>query len=198
VPQSPYRKSSKSSSATMTTVSQLRAQWSDPGDVLSLLLIIGGDIIQKALAQSTAGRVPPVCFSFGWVAYSFTTLVGVIGDGRLLPPPDYPVKVFNLETAYMRENKNWILGRILRDNEAFMNKRGALNGAAFRISIYKAEDRSKKRRLFTSEIIWLAVTYSAWSCSDTPWCRSRVGCISHYLQWNRCVDCCWWVTAVEY
>jgi hypothetical protein len=152
----------------MTTVSQLRAQWSDPGDVLSLLLIIGGDIIQKALAQSTAGRVPPVCFSFGWVAYSFTTLVGVIGDGRLLPPPDYPVKVFNLETAYMRENKNWILGRILRDNEAFMNKRGALNGAAFRISIYKAEDRSKKRRLFTSEIIWLAVTLTQLGVAAIP------------------------------
>lgn len=142
----------------MTTLSQLRAQWSNPGDVLSLLLIIGGDIVQKALAQSTAGRVPPVCFSFGWVAYSFTTLVGVLGDGRLLPPPDYPVKVFNLETAYVRENKNWILGRVLRDNEAYMNKRGGLNGAAFRISVYKAEDRSKKKLLFTSEIIWLTMT----------------------------------------
>ena len=142
----------------MTTVSQLRAQWSNPSDVLSLLLIIGGDIVQKALAQTTAGRVPPVCFSFGWVAYSFTTLVGVIGDGRLLPPPDYPVKVFNLETAYVRENKNWILGRVLRDNETFMNKRGGLNGAAFRISIYKAENRLRKRRFYTSEVIWLTMT----------------------------------------
>jgi len=133
VPQSHCRKSSKPSSPTMTTVSQLPAQWSNPGDFLSLLLIIGGDVVQKALAQSTAGRVPLVCFSFRWVAYSFTTLVGVIGDGRLLPPPDYPVKVFNLETAYVRESKNWILGRILRDNEAFINKRGGLNGAAFRI-----------------------------------------------------------------
>jgi hypothetical protein len=142
----------------MTTVSQLRSQWSNPGDVLSLLLIIGGDIVQKALAQSTAGRVPHVCFSFGWVAYSFTTLVGVIGDGKLLPPPDYPVKVFNLETGYVRENKNWILGRILRDNEVFMSKRGELNGAAFRISVYKAVDRSTKRRPFTSEIIWMTIT----------------------------------------
>lgn len=92
------------------------------------------------------------------MAYSFTTLVGVIGDGRLLPPPDYPVKVFNLETAYVRENKNWILGRVLRDNETFMNNSGGLNGAAFRISFYKAESRSKRRRLFTSEIIWLTMT----------------------------------------
>jgi hypothetical protein len=92
------------------------------------------------------------------VAYSFTTLVGVIGDEKLLPPPDYPVKVFNLETGYVRENKNWILERILRDNEVFMSKRGELNGAAFRISVYKAVDRSKKRRPFTSEIIWMTIT----------------------------------------
>jgi hypothetical protein len=101
--------------------------------------------------------VPHVCFSFGWVAYSFTTLVGVIGDGKLLPPPDYPVKVFNL-TGYVRENKNWILGRILRNNEVFMSKRGELNGAAFRNSVYKAVNRSKKRRPFTSEIIWMTIT----------------------------------------
>lgn len=115
--------------------------------------------MQNALAQTTAGRVSSVCFSFGWVAYSFTTLVGVIGDGRLLPPPDYPVKVFNLESSYVRENKNWVIGRILRDNEVFMNKRGSLNGAGIRISIYTAEAPWRKRSFnFITEILWLIVT----------------------------------------
>ncbi|USP81486.1 uncharacterized protein yc1106_08760 [Curvularia clavata] len=148
------------STSSPSTASQLRGQWTNPSDVLSLLLIIGGDIIQKALAQTTAGHIPPVCFSFGWVAYSFTTLVGVIGDGRLLPLPDFPVKVFNLETSYVRENRNWVIGRILRDNEVFMNKRSSLNGAGIRISVYTAE-APKKAKLGThrSEHVWLWITF---------------------------------------
>ncbi|KAF2246865.1 hypothetical protein BU26DRAFT_430929 [Trematosphaeria pertusa] len=155
-----------------SNAAQLRSQWSNPGDVLSLLLIIGGDIVQKALAQTTAGRIPPVCFSFGWVAYSFSTLVGVIGDGRLLPPPDYPVKVFNLESSYVRENKNWVIGRILRDNEVFMNKRGSLNGASIRISIYTAEAPWKKRSFsFVTERIWLFVTAAQIAVAVVPFAK---------------------------
>lgn len=78
----------------------------NPSDVLSVLLIIGGDIVQTALAQTAGNRIVPVCFSFGWVAYSFSTLVRVLGDGRLLPPPDFPTKAFNLKSTYVRENKN--------------------------------------------------------------------------------------------
>lgn len=157
------------SDAPESTVSQLRAQWSNPSDVLSLLLIIGGDIVQKALAQTTAGSIPPVCFSFGWVAYSFTTLVGVVGDGRLLPPPDFPVKVFNLETGYVRDNKNWVVGRILRDNEAFMNNRNSLKGAGIRISVYLAEATEKRRWLsFRSERLWLLITLAQVAISAIP------------------------------
>lgn len=126
--------------------------------------------MQKALAQTTVGRLPPVCFSFGWVAYSFTTLVGVIGDGRLLPPPDFPVKVINLESSYARENKNWIIGRILRDNELAMNKKSRLNGAAVRISIY-AVDPGKKRRIWTSfaaELMWGLVTVVQLGIASIP------------------------------
>lgn len=153
-----------------STVSQLREQWSNPSDVLSLLLIIGGDIVQKALSQGTPGHFSPVCFSFGWVAYSFTALVSVIGDGRLLPPPDFPVKVFNLETGYVRENKNWVIGRILRDNEVFMNKRKALKHAGIRISVYTAEAPEKARPLtHWSERIWVVVTAIQLAVSVVPW-----------------------------
>lgn len=121
------------------TSAQLASQWTNPSDVLSVLLIIGGDIVQKALAQTAGGLFTPVCFSFGWVAYSLTALVGIVGDGRLLPEPDYPVKVFNLQSGYARENKNWIIGRILRDNAIHMAKTQPLHGGALRIAIYEAK-----------------------------------------------------------
>lgn len=123
------------SSSTSTLLSQ---QWSNPSDVLSVLLIIGGDIVQKALAETSGGLFTPVCFSFGWVAYSFTALVNILGSGRLLPEPDYPVKVFNLANGYVRENRHWVIGRLVRDNETFMTKERPLDGGALRISIFEA------------------------------------------------------------
>ena len=53
-----------------TTSAWLQAQWSNPSDIFTILLIVGGDIVQKAIAQLTAGPIPhftPVSFSFGWV-----------------------------------------------------------------------------------------------------------------------------------
>ncbi|KAL9621520.1 MAG: hypothetical protein Q9160_004050 [Pyrenula sp. 1 TL-2023] len=121
-----------------SSTSQLATQWTNPNDVLSVLLIIGADIVQKAIAQTSGGLFTPVCFSFGWVAYSLLSLIGILGDGRLLPNPDYPVKVFNLNSGYVRDNKNWIIGRILRDNAIFMERENPLDGNAIRISIYEA------------------------------------------------------------
>ena len=63
-------------------------------------MVVGGDVVQNAFAQGTGKLYTPVCFSFGCVAYAFTTLVGIIGDGRLLPRPDYPAKVLNLGSGY--------------------------------------------------------------------------------------------------
>ena len=64
------------------TDQQLRDQWFNPGDILSLLLLIGGDIVQKAIAQLVGHEVrlpgssiqlslTPVAFSFGWVRLQF-------------------------------------------------------------------------------------------------------------------------------
>lgn len=44
---------------------QFRHQWSHPKDVFSVLLILGGDIVGRALAQLAGGRLTPVTFSFG-------------------------------------------------------------------------------------------------------------------------------------
>jgi hypothetical protein len=54
------------------TEARLRQQWSNPSDIFTILMIIGGDIVKVAIAQLCAGRVPylaPVSFSFGWVGF---------------------------------------------------------------------------------------------------------------------------------
>lgn len=45
-------------------------QWSNPSDIFTILLLIGGDVVRVAVAQLCVGPVPyltPVTFSFGWV-----------------------------------------------------------------------------------------------------------------------------------
>ncbi|KAK0431195.1 hypothetical protein EV421DRAFT_2011865 [Armillaria borealis] len=93
----------------------IRGTWQNPSDTLSILLIIGGDVVLKALAQLAGRPFTPIAFSFGWVSYSFNTLMNVLGDGRLLPPPDYPAMVINAQNGYKRDSKSWVLGRLLRD-----------------------------------------------------------------------------------
>ena len=44
---------------------ELSDQWKNPGDVFSVLLILGGDVVARALAQLAGSRFTPVTFSFG-------------------------------------------------------------------------------------------------------------------------------------
>lgn len=98
----------------------LRSQWSNPRDILSLLLIVGGDVVHAALAQQTGDVLPtPVVFSFGWVAYAFSAVLSVVGKDRFMPiAPDVSIEVASTGMGYARMNKSWILGRLLRDFEA--------------------------------------------------------------------------------
>lgn len=59
--------------------SQVRKQWSHPSDILSLLLIVGPDVIQRALAQLAGTSVTPLVFSFGWVAYAVSAIASALG-----------------------------------------------------------------------------------------------------------------------
>jgi len=93
------------------------SQWLNPTDVLSVLLIIGGDVVQKAVAQLSGGYLVPVTFSFGWITYSFSALMASFGDGKIMPAPDCQSIVINTNSGYVRENRSWVLGRILRDFE---------------------------------------------------------------------------------
>lgn len=121
------------------TEAALRAQWSNPSDVSTILMVIGGDVVQMALAQGTGvSYFTPVCFSFGCVSYAFTALVKIIGNGRLLPEPDYPVKLFNLDSGHFRDNKNWVVGRIFRDLEISLDREEPLVNCGLRIAVYEA------------------------------------------------------------
>jgi hypothetical protein len=44
---------------------EFRAQWIQPGDVFSVLLILGGDAVARALAQVAGSGLSTVTFSFG-------------------------------------------------------------------------------------------------------------------------------------
>ena len=114
------------------------AQWRNPKDILSLLLIIGGDVVQKALAQLSGGYFVPVTFSFGWVAYSFSALLAVFGDGRIMPQPECSSIVVNSRNGYARANHSWVLSRLLRDFEEPSN-------CALRVGIFKAKAHSSYR-----------------------------------------------------
>lgn len=136
------------------TKQELSTQWHQPGDILSLLLIIGGDVVQNALAQLTGPRFAPVCFSFGWVAYAFTSIVALSGHGRLMPAADYPCKVFSLDSGYIRENHSFILGRLLRDLEV------PLTDEALSVRIFDASSSRARPGLATSfvrrKIVWMS------------------------------------------
>ena len=44
---------------------EFSAQWKNPSDVFSVLLILGGDVVGRALAQLAGSGITPVAFSFG-------------------------------------------------------------------------------------------------------------------------------------
>jgi hypothetical protein len=63
----------------ITVSDYLGAQWLNPGDILSILLLLGPDIVQGAVAQMAGRTITPVAFSFGWVAYAASALLNAVG-----------------------------------------------------------------------------------------------------------------------
>lgn len=101
--------------------SEFAAQWTRPSDTFSILLIVGGDVIQLALANLTGAVLTPIAFSFGWVAYSIMAVLSAIGDNRLIGcAPEIPVKVYDLKSGYGRDNQSWLLGRLIKTYDSWM------------------------------------------------------------------------------
>lgn len=65
------------------TATDFQSQWRNPSDILSLLLVLGPDVIWRALAQLSGERITPVVFSYGWVAFAVNALVAAYG-GKLM------------------------------------------------------------------------------------------------------------------
>ncbi|KAK3349198.1 hypothetical protein B0T25DRAFT_457001 [Lasiosphaeria hispida] len=111
--------------------SQFRSQWTNPGDVFSVLLIVGADVIQLALAALTGHTLTPIAFSFGWVAYGISAVVSAVGENRLVRcPPEIDMDVVNLASGYGRPNRSWLLARLVRtfDHWAAEEVRAAVRG----------------------------------------------------------------------
>jgi hypothetical protein len=94
----------------------------NPSEVFSVVLIIGGDIVQKAIAQMSGRKVTLVAFSFGWVAYAFGALMSAFGDGTLMLDPDSPASVIVVSSRNKKINGSWTVGRLIRDLERIVEE----------------------------------------------------------------------------
>lgn len=135
-----YSRSESPTDTSSSAAALLRQQFEHPAEILGILLIIGGDIIQKAIAQLAGRRTSPVAFSFGWVAYSFGALLSVWGDGALLPRPDCASIVVNRKSGNTKQNESWIIGRLIRDLEMEYVTKEHYDSTAFRIIKLEAKD----------------------------------------------------------
>ena len=167
--------------------SEAKSQWRNPGDILSLLLLVGGDVIQRAIAQLAGDETlpTPVVFSFGWVAYSFTSLLAAVGDKRLMPAgPDVPSLVIGTGYGHVRTNQSWILGRILRDYESHwwmpssarrdveaMLAQARRPKAGLCVSVFEADPNGKAGRASRDWLWWMGylVATSQLAIAALPW-----------------------------
>ena len=134
----------------------ITSQWQHPSDIFSLLLLVGGDVVQKALTRLTSVRfrafgvhlcLTPVAFSFGWVADAFMMIGAAVGDGRLMPEPECSVKLINCDNGFARENNSWLLSRLVRDQEYRVSEEtrtdnkpaGSTGEVSLLIDIFRAE-----------------------------------------------------------
>jgi hypothetical protein len=102
---------------------ELKAQWRKPTDIFNILLVVGGDIVRMAYAQLSGRWICPVPLSFGAVAFAYNLLFITFGKGQLMPSNDTPCLVINLEEGNSRECRSWVLGRLWRDHEYWMDDR---------------------------------------------------------------------------
>jgi hypothetical protein len=157
-----------------STADELRVQWSNPSDILSLLLLIGSDIVQKAIAQLIGYKIylpgkeglglsiAPVAFSFGWVAYGFSNLLSAVGERTLMPTTDCPSIVVTCSNGFFRETRPWALGRLLRDHEAKFEvdpkpqKEGG-RAESLRVDIFELGRTSSPSRDFAWWLGWATI-----------------------------------------
>lgn len=80
------READGSASNSTAVADYLAAQWRNPNDILSILLLVGPEVIKSAIAQLAGRAITPVAFSFGWVAYAPASLLSSFGGTLTLHP----------------------------------------------------------------------------------------------------------------
>ncbi|KAM0703946.1 hypothetical protein Q7P35_008952 [Cladosporium inversicolor] len=148
---------------------EFRDQFHHPAEVFSVLLILGGDVVARALAQLAGGRLTPVTFSFGWVAYAVSAVVSAVGENKIMPPPDTSCVLINGDSGYSRENTSWVLGRLLRDFDGWMHgqvKAHIIKMRAERIKFL--EERDKKVLTPEAKPTIVSLCVSVYEAVGTP------------------------------
>jgi hypothetical protein len=73
----------------------LATQWKSPKDILSILLLLGPNVVQSAVAQLSGRAVTPIAFSFGWVAYAVNAILSSVGGEKPTPPSFFNHSLFS-------------------------------------------------------------------------------------------------------
>ena len=102
---------------------EFRSQFTHPGNIFSILLLLGPEIMAQAIAQLAGGLLCPVTFSFGWVAYGVAALVSAVGENKLMPDVTRGSSsiVTNGNNGYVRNNNSWVIERLIRDYEKWIH-----------------------------------------------------------------------------
>ncbi|PCH04424.1 Hypothetical protein PENO1_027650 [Penicillium occitanis (nom. inval.)] len=138
---------------TSTPADAFSQEWSQPSNyAFTILLLLGGDLINRALAQLAGGWITPVAFSFGWVSYATASVCAALGEYRLMPSADTGCCIINGKNGYVRGNNSWVLGRMMRDYEYWMGKTVADKTESLIETRWKFEQEKENREYPGSNI----------------------------------------------
>ncbi|PMD51523.1 uncharacterized protein K444DRAFT_669303 [Hyaloscypha bicolor E] len=87
-------------------------QFRNPKGIVAVLLLVGADVVQRAIAQSASRSeahdvwslswLTPAVFSFGWVSYAVNSVATAL---------------VTTNSGDVRQNQSWVIGRLIRDLE---------------------------------------------------------------------------------
>ncbi|KAK7688520.1 hypothetical protein QCA50_008058 [Cerrena zonata] len=124
----------------------ISSHWLNPKDFLALFTIIGGETVQRAVAQLSGhpSYVTPVAFSFGCLGYAINLSMNLalLQQGRFMPPPDCECIIVNAQSRCIMENRSWILGRLVRDHRQHEKHPGGLT-----VTFYKTTKNDDNGRI---------------------------------------------------
>jgi hypothetical protein len=138
-------------------------------------MIIGGDVVQVAIAQLCGGPVrifTPVVFSFGWVTYAVQAMLSAVGENRLMPKPEIDCCIINAKSHYRRTNCSWVLSRILRDFEYWRKEKpDGIEAKLWREISPDAIEAKKLEELKTDPVnigkdVRIGLRVTVWECRD--------------------------------